>query len=217
MIRAHDLHKSLKTKTGTVHAVSGVSFEARDGQITGLLGPNGAGKTTTLRMLYTLMKPDQGRIEVDGVDPTIDPVAVRRALGVLLEARQRLFGTADHGQVGQALHPCAVLHVLHARAQSELRMRIGARVELFRVEEQCLRRQHRPFRITLHQPVAIARVLPEALERGLELRTVDFRPLRTGVAHLPIPDSCETPEEALTWFESLLRGPRAQTKIPRTK
>ena len=87
MIRAHDLHKSFKTKAGTVNAVSGVSFEARDGQITGLLGPNGAGKTTTLRMLYTLMKPDAGKIEVDGVDPAVDPVAVRRALGVLPDAR----------------------------------------------------------------------------------------------------------------------------------
>ena len=87
MIRAHDLHKSFKTRTGTVDAVSGVSFEAHDGQITGLLGPNGAGKTTTLRMLYTLMKPDRGRIEVDGVDPAVDPVAVRRALGVLPDAR----------------------------------------------------------------------------------------------------------------------------------
>ena len=87
MIRAHDLHKSFKTKTGTVSAVSGVSFEAHDGQITGLLGPNGAGKTTTLRMLYTLMRPDEGRIEVDGVDPAADPVAVRSALGVLPDAR----------------------------------------------------------------------------------------------------------------------------------
>ncbi|UWX04016.1 ATP-binding cassette domain-containing protein [Pseudoxanthomonas sp. NC8] len=87
MIRAHDLHKSFKTKTGTVKAVSGVSFEAHDGQITGLLGPNGAGKTTTLRMLYTLMKPDLGRIEVDGVDTAADPVTVRRALGVLPDAR----------------------------------------------------------------------------------------------------------------------------------
>ena len=87
MIRAHDLHKSFKTKTGTVEAVAGVGFDAHDGQITGLLGPNGAGKTTTLRMLYTLMKPDRGSIEVDGVDTAKDPVAVRRALGVLPDAR----------------------------------------------------------------------------------------------------------------------------------
>ena len=87
MISAHELHKSFKTKTGTVKAVDGVDFRARDGEITGLLGPNGAGKTTTLRMLYTLMKPDSGRVEVDGVDAERDPTTVRRALGVLPDAR----------------------------------------------------------------------------------------------------------------------------------
>jgi sodium transport system ATP-binding protein len=67
--------------------VRGVSFEAHDGRITGLLGPNGAGKTTTLRMLYTLMRPDQGRVEVDGVDAARDAERVRRRLGVLPDAR----------------------------------------------------------------------------------------------------------------------------------
>jgi sodium transport system ATP-binding protein len=87
MIRVDNLHKTFKTKTGPVKAVRGVSFEAHDGQITGLLGPNGAGKTTTLRMLYTLMHPDQGRVEVDGIDPAKDPEGVRRRLGVLPDAR----------------------------------------------------------------------------------------------------------------------------------
>jgi sodium transport system ATP-binding protein len=83
MIEVKSLHKAF----GTVKAVDGVSFTARDGQITGLLGPNGAGKTTTLRMLYTLMNPDQGQVLVDGVDAARDPLAVRRALGVLPDAR----------------------------------------------------------------------------------------------------------------------------------
>ena len=83
MIETQQLAKKFGAKT----AVEDVTFAAQDGQITGLLGPNGAGKTTTLRMLYTLMKPDQGRIEVDGVDPAQDPMAVRRALGVLPDAR----------------------------------------------------------------------------------------------------------------------------------
>ena len=87
MIVAQDLHKSFKTKTGLVNAVDAVSFQARDGEITGLLGPNGAGKTTTMRMLYTLMSPDRGQVTVDGIDATQDPVAVRRALGVLPDAR----------------------------------------------------------------------------------------------------------------------------------
>lgn len=87
MIIANDLHKSFRTKTGVVRAVDGVHFEAHDGQITGLLGPNGAGKTTTLRMLYTLMQPDAGEVRVDGIDAARDPSSVRRALGVLPDAR----------------------------------------------------------------------------------------------------------------------------------
>jgi sodium transport system ATP-binding protein len=83
MIEARDLHKSF----GAVKAVDGVSFLARDGEITGLLGPNGAGKTTTLRMLYTLMHADRGSVSVDGIDAARDSDAVRRRLGVLPDAR----------------------------------------------------------------------------------------------------------------------------------
>jgi sodium transport system ATP-binding protein len=83
MIEVRDLHKAF----GTVRAVDGVSFSARDGEITGLLGPNGAGKTTTLRMLYTLMTPDRGQVLVDGIDAAVDPLGVRRQLGVLPDAR----------------------------------------------------------------------------------------------------------------------------------
>ena len=83
MIEVKDLRKHF----GAVKAVDGVSFKARDGEITGLLGPNGAGKTTTLRMLYTLMTPDQGQVLVDGIDVARDAKAVRRQLGVLPDAR----------------------------------------------------------------------------------------------------------------------------------
>ena len=83
MIEVQNLHKSF----GAVKAVEDVSFSARDGEITGLLGPNGAGKTTTLRMLYTLMRPERGRVLVDGRDAALDPLGVRRALGVLPDAR----------------------------------------------------------------------------------------------------------------------------------
>ncbi len=83
MIEVKDLHKAF----GAVKAVDGVGFAARDGEITGLLGPNGAGKTTTLRMLYTLMTPDRGQVLVDGIDAARDPLAVRRQLGVLPDAR----------------------------------------------------------------------------------------------------------------------------------
>jgi sodium transport system ATP-binding protein len=83
MIVAEQLHKAFGAKV----AVQDVSFSARDGEITGLLGPNGAGKTTTLRMLYTLLRPDRGRITVDGLDAALHPLEVRRRLGVLPDAR----------------------------------------------------------------------------------------------------------------------------------
>lgn len=79
MLEARGLFKSF----GQVAAVRGVSFSARDGQITGLLGPNGAGKSTTLRMLYTVLKPDAGDAFIDGGSVTADPLAARRAIGVL--------------------------------------------------------------------------------------------------------------------------------------
>ncbi len=87
MIEVKNLHKTFHAKGGPVHAVRGVSFEARDGEITGLLGPNAAGKTTTLRMLYTLMSPDQGAVRVDGLDARTEAAAVRQRLGVLPDAR----------------------------------------------------------------------------------------------------------------------------------
>jgi sodium transport system ATP-binding protein len=95
-----------------------VSFDARDGEITGLLGPNGAGKTTTLRMLYTLMRPDEGRVLVDGLDACAQPGDVRRRLGVLPDARgvyKRLTARENIAYFGQ-------LHGMDAAA-------IAARVE----------------------------------------------------------------------------------------
>ena len=87
MIEVNDLHKSFTAKTGTVHAVQGITFTAHDGEITGLLGPNGAGKTTTLRMLYTLMNPESGSITVDGFSTVSQSFEVRTRLGVLPDAR----------------------------------------------------------------------------------------------------------------------------------
>jgi sodium transport system ATP-binding protein len=79
MIRIDGIRK----RFGTVTAVDGVSFEARDGAITGLLGPNGAGKTTTLRMLYAVMRPDDGNIQVDAIDAIESPQDAQTRLGVL--------------------------------------------------------------------------------------------------------------------------------------
>jgi len=116
MIVAESLHKAFKTKTGLIKAVENVGFQAEDGQITGLLGPNGAGKTTTMRMLYTLMTPDQGRVLVDGIDASADAVAVRRRLGVLPDARgvyKRLTARENIAYFGQ----------LHGMSAAQIRAR----------------------------------------------------------------------------------------------
>ncbi|MEO1244911.1 MAG: ATP-binding cassette domain-containing protein [Pseudomonadota bacterium] len=79
MINVSDLHKSF----GEVKAVSGVSFAAPDGKITGLLGPNGAGKSTTLRVLYTVIQPDSGTASIDGHDVVGESLAARQRIGAL--------------------------------------------------------------------------------------------------------------------------------------
>lgn len=104
---------NLQKRFGEVAAVDGVSFVAPDGVVTGLLGPNGAGKTTSLRIVYGLMKPDAGKVEVDGRDVVADPQGSQARLGVLpdlsglyprLTAREhiRYFGNL-HGLAGRDL------------------------------------------------------------------------------------------------------------------
>jgi sodium transport system ATP-binding protein len=83
MIQVTGLHKSF----GQVHALRGVTFAAPDGQITGLLGPNGAGKTTTLRVLYTLLTPDEGLATIDGYDVRTQTIEAQRRIGALPDAR----------------------------------------------------------------------------------------------------------------------------------
>ena len=151
MITAHDLHKSFKTKTGLVQAVQGVDFEARDGEITGLLGPNGAGKTTTLRMLYTLMQPDRGEVRVDGMDAAKQAAAVRRALGVLPDARgvyKRLTARENIAYFGE----------LHGMSRAQIDQRTSALSQALDMDD-ILDRQTEGFSQGQRTKTAIARAL----------------------------------------------------------
>lgn len=64
-------------------AVNDLSFVMYKGEIYGLLGPNGAGKTTTLRMLSTLIKPDEGDAYINGVSIRKEPEKIRKMIGFL--------------------------------------------------------------------------------------------------------------------------------------
>src|SRR5579871_4570655 len=84
MIQVENLQKSFRDlRRGLVHAVDGVSFEARPGEIFGLLGPNGAGKTTTMRILCTVLRPSGGTARVAGHDVGTQPGLVRQHIGFL--------------------------------------------------------------------------------------------------------------------------------------
>ncbi|MBT8087527.1 MAG: ATP-binding cassette domain-containing protein [Gammaproteobacteria bacterium] len=147
MIRVDDIHKSF----GKVRAVRGVSFEAPDGKITGLLGPNGAGKSTTLRVLYTVLKPDQGTASIDGVDVVSDA----------LRARQR-FGALPHGA---GLYPqltarenIAYFARLCGIGKSEIDERVAEIIELLEISAFADRRT-RGFSHGQRTKVALARAL----------------------------------------------------------
>jgi ABC-2 type transport system ATP-binding protein len=77
-VRVEDVRK----RFGTVQALAGVSLEVRSGMVLGLLGPNGAGKTTMVRILTTLLLPDSGRAEVEGLDVVTQSDEVRRRIGL---------------------------------------------------------------------------------------------------------------------------------------
>jgi sodium transport system ATP-binding protein len=131
MIVAEHLRKTFpgrgKDKNRVV-AVDDVGFTARDGEITGLLGPNGAGKTTTLRMLYTLMSPETGRVLVDGVVVAIDAERVRRTLGVLPDARgvyKRLTARENIDYFGK----------LHGMAPAEIAARTAKLAQALQMED----------------------------------------------------------------------------------
>jgi ABC-2 type transport system ATP-binding protein len=78
--------KGLVKTYGPKRAVDGVSFRVNRGDILGFLGPNGAGKSTTMKMITGFLRPDAGTATVDGIDVTVDPVAVKRKLGYLPES-----------------------------------------------------------------------------------------------------------------------------------
>ena len=80
---------------GEIKALRGVNLQVRRGEIYGFLGPNGAGKTTTIRCMLDLIRPQGGSIQLLGLDPQAEPVAVRSRIGYLpgelnLEANLRV-------------------------------------------------------------------------------------------------------------------------------
>jgi ABC-2 type transport system ATP-binding protein len=82
IIEVERLHKRYRDQI----AVEDVSLSVEEGEIFGILGPNGAGKTTTVECIEGLRSPDGGTVSVLGLDPHRDRTALRRVLGIQLQA-----------------------------------------------------------------------------------------------------------------------------------
>jgi len=76
---------NLTKKFGTLVAVDNLNLEIPGGEIFGFLGPNGAGKTTTVKLLSGLLKPDQGKIFLNGYDLERNALTVKKFIGLLPE------------------------------------------------------------------------------------------------------------------------------------
>ncbi|HET9171702.1 MAG TPA: ABC transporter ATP-binding protein [Actinospica sp.] len=82
--------EGLWKRFGQKQAVAGIDLRVSAGSFAGLVGPNGAGKTTSLSMMTGLLRPDYGRVLIDGADVWADPAAAKALIGVV-PAEARLF------------------------------------------------------------------------------------------------------------------------------
>ncbi len=78
--------RNVTKRFGTMVALDRISFSLRQGEILGFLGPNGAGKSTTMKILTTFLAPDEGDVEVSGIDVLKQPLSIRGLIGYLPES-----------------------------------------------------------------------------------------------------------------------------------
>lgn len=77
--------RGLARTFGSKRAVDGIDLQVPAGSFYGFLGPNGAGKSTTIKCLTGLLRPSAGEIRILGIDPVVDPVEIKRRVGVVPE------------------------------------------------------------------------------------------------------------------------------------
>jgi ABC-2 type transport system ATP-binding protein len=77
--------RGLARTFGSTRAVDGIDLHVPPGSFYGFLGPNGAGKSTTIKCLTGLLRPSAGEMRILGLDPLVDPVEIKRRVGVVPE------------------------------------------------------------------------------------------------------------------------------------
>jgi ABC-2 type transport system ATP-binding protein len=99
--------KNLSKSFGDNKVLTDITFSVPKGTVFALLGPNGAGKTTIVRILTTLLKSDNGTVEINGVNVNEDPDAIRSMIGLTGQnaaVDEKLTGLANLEMIGQLYH-----------------------------------------------------------------------------------------------------------------
>ena len=120
--------EGLVKRFGETTALAGVDFTVSEGTVLGLLGPNGAGKTTVVRILSTLLRPDEGRATVNGLDVVAQADQVRATIGL----------TGQYAAVDEYLTGCENLEMvgrLYRLGKRDARQRAGELLERFELTD----------------------------------------------------------------------------------
>lgn len=116
-------------KQGSIRALDGVGFAIRDGSVFGLLGTNGAGKTTLIKIVYGLLLPSSGSVEVLGMDPVHRGRGIRARMGMVI-SEERSFYWRLSGR-----RNLAFFAALHGLDPTSAATRIDALAELLDMSE----------------------------------------------------------------------------------
>ncbi|HEY9023639.1 MAG TPA: ABC transporter ATP-binding protein [Burkholderiaceae bacterium] len=129
--------RGLARRFGATSAVAGLDFDVAPGEIFGLVGPDGAGKTTTMRMLAGVMRPDAGRVLLDGVDVVAAPEQARQHVSYMpqrfalyedLTVDENIRFFADLFEVPKAVWRQRAAQLLEASGMTPFRARLAAQL-----------------------------------------------------------------------------------------
>jgi len=136
---------------GALQVLSDVWFHVPKGEIFGFIGPNGAGKTTTLRMMATLLEPDDGRVLIDGIDVVERPLDVRQMIGFMPDS----FGVYERITVTEYLEFFASAHGIAVDKRKRTVEAVMELTELSQLRERLVAQMSKGMK----QRLAIARTL----------------------------------------------------------
>lgn len=126
MLKLEGISKSYNK--GAIKAVDGINLDIKPGEIFGFLGPNGAGKTTTIKMIVGLLKPDSGKITIDGIDVWKEP----------LEAKSIISFVPDNPEIYDRLKGIEYLNFIadmYGISKDEREEKMNHYLELFNIKD----------------------------------------------------------------------------------